>query len=88
MRHERCEPCKPFQLAYIRFRLAYLYIVLRLAKRYIMLLAVSFVLGLGFSGLLKFKASQIFILLLQNATEGHSTTENTGLKKNVKLIFL
>ena len=46
----------------------------------------SFVLGLGFSGLLKFKASQIFILLLQNATEGHSTTENTGL--NVKQIFL
>ena len=43
-----------------------------------MLLAVSFVLGLGFSGLLKFKASQIFILPLQNATEGHSTTENTG----------
>ena len=53
-----CEPyCKPFQFAYIRFRLAYMYIVLWLAKRYIMLLAVSFVLGIGFSGLLKFKAS-------------------------------
>ena len=46
-----------------------------------MLLAVSFVLGLGFSGLLKFKASRISYLLLQNATEGHSTTENTGIKK-------
>ena len=80
MCHETCEPCKPFQLAYIRFRLAYMYIVLRLAKRYIMLLAVSFVLELGFSGLLKFKASHILILLLQNAAEGHSTTENTCCK--------
>ena len=61
MCHETCEPRKPFQLAYIRFGLACMYIVLQLAKWYIMLLAVSFVLGLGFSGLLKFKASQIFI---------------------------
>ena len=81
MCHETCEPCKPIQLGYIRFPLAYMYIVLRLAKLYIMLLPVSFVLGLGFSFLLKFKASRIFILLRQNATEGHSTTENTGLKK-------
>ena len=87
MCHETCEPCKPFQLAYIRFSLAYMYIVLRLAKWYIMLLAVSFVLGLGFSGLLKFKASRIFILLLQNATQGHSTTENTDLKKMSNRFF-
>ena len=75
-------------VAYIRFRLAYMYIVLWLAKQYIMLLAVSFVLGLGFSGLLNFKASRIFILLLQNATEGHSTTENTGLKKMSSRFFI
>ena len=35
-----------------------------IAKRYIILLAVSFILELGFSGLLKFKASLIFTLLL------------------------
>ena len=58
--YETCKPCRPFQLA-LRFRLAYMYIVHRLAQWYIMLLAVSFVLGLGFSGLLKFKASRIFI---------------------------
>ena len=58
MCHETCEPyCEPFQLAYIRFRLAHMYIVLWLGKPYIMLLAVSFVLGIGFFGLLKFKAS-------------------------------
>ena len=34
------------------------------AKRYIMLFAVSFILELGFSGLLKLKASLIFTLLL------------------------
>ena len=78
MCHETCEPCKPFQLAYIRFQLAYMYIVLQLAKRYIMLLAVSFVLGLGFSGLLNFHI----------ATEGHSTTENTGLKKMSNRFFI
>ena len=64
--HETCEPyCKPFQLAFIRFRLAYMYIVLWLAKWYIMLLAVSFVLGIGFSGLLKFKAFKMLLKVIQ-----------------------
>ena len=69
-----------FLSAYVRFRLAYMYIVLWLAKRYIMLLAVSFALGIGFSGLLSLRPHEFSYLLFQNATEGHSTTENTGLQ--------
>ena len=52
------ETCKPFQLACIIKIAGGLHPVspksTLIAKRYIMLLAVSFILELGFSGLLKF----------------------------------
>ena len=58
-----CVPYKPFQLAWLHKIPVDLHSTLvspkstLVAKRYIMLLAVGFILELGFSGLLKFKAS-------------------------------
>ena len=40
----------------------------------------------GFLACLSLRPHEFSYLLLQNATEGHSTTENTGIK-NVKQIF-
>ena len=66
-----------------------MYIVHRLAKWYIMLLSViALYWDKGFQACLSLRPHEFSYLLLQNATEGHSTTENTGIKKCQTDFFL